>query len=134
MMREFQEENERRKIIDENNSTSLETNESQEILLQTLINEQSQPSTPVQQRKNHSPEKKTNFDRNKLNNNTKTNKVQFDSNKVCRHSLLCFIRNPVLFFRLPDVWIILQMNPIAMIPISLVKQSMLHQYHPHLFY
>lgn len=91
MMKEFQAENDRRQTITENNPTSLLNAGSNDIILQPTSNDS--PSTPTKQfhldhqgkttsnqTKMNTPERRSNFDRNKLN--IKTNKFTTDASKV----------------------------------------------------
>ncbi|CAF3357847.1 unnamed protein product [Rotaria sp. Silwood1] len=96
MMKEFQAENERRRTMSENNTTILLNASSNEIILQSMPNNQSQtplPSTPTKQNhvdhqmkttsnqiKVNTPERRSNVDRNKLN--IKTNRFTSDTLKT----------------------------------------------------
>lgn len=80
MMREFQEENERRRITAENNSTSISNDDENPIDSQISTNQLSEPSTPNNQRKSLNSDKKLNLDKNKTY--SKTNKIQLDSLKT----------------------------------------------------
>ena len=50
-MREFQEENERRRVTAENNSTALVNDEENQMISQSIPNQSSESSTPIIQRK-----------------------------------------------------------------------------------
>ena len=89
-MREFQAENERRRTsVDTNVSTLLDV-ESNDMILQSISNDQSVPSTPTKQRLNDqqikttnpmkTSERRSNFDRNRYN--VKTNRYPSDTQKV----------------------------------------------------
>jgi hypothetical protein len=73
MMREFQAENERRRSISESNIPALLNVNSNEMILQSISNDQ--PQTPTRQKKINTPERRSNFDRNKSNVKTNTLKV-----------------------------------------------------------
>ena len=92
MMKEFQEENERRRTTDEENLTLLLNSDSNEIPIQPLANEQSTPSTPTKttnQTKVNTQDRRSNIDRNKLN--IKTNRFTSDASKVRYFQIHLFI-------------------------------------------
>jgi hypothetical protein len=90
MMREFQAENERRRTSVDTNASTLLDVESNEMILQSISNDQSVPSTPTRQRINDqqikttnqmkTSERRSNFDRNR--SNIKTNRYASDTLKV----------------------------------------------------
>ncbi|CAF4210161.1 unnamed protein product [Rotaria sp. Silwood2] len=100
MMKEFQAENERRRTMSENNPTTLLNASSNEIILQSSSNDQSEtllPSTPTKQNhanhqikptsnqiKANTPERRSTADRTKLN--VKTNRFTSDTLKTPRRS------------------------------------------------
>ena len=87
MMREFQEENERRRVTAENNSTALVNDEENQMISQSIPNQSSESSTPIIQRKYLNSDRRINIDRNKFH--SKSNKTQSDSLKVAGF-FLCF--------------------------------------------
>lgn len=95
-MREFQEENERRRITAENNSTSISNEDEIPIDSQISTNQSSEPSTPNNQRKSLNSDKKLNLDKNKTY--SKTNKIQLDSLKVPSHGLIFDSLNKIVCF------------------------------------
>lgn len=86
-MREFQEENERRRVTAENNSTALVNDEENQMISQSIPNQSSESSTPIIQRKYLNSDRRINIDRNKFH--SKSNKTQSDSLKVAGF-FLCF--------------------------------------------
>jgi hypothetical protein len=105
MMREFQAENERRRTSIDTNASMLLNADSNEMILQSISNDQSAPSTPTKQRhvdqqiktgittKNNTSERRSNVDRNKFN--TKTNRFASDNLKVRYFNIINKINYPL---------------------------------------
>jgi hypothetical protein len=118
-MKEFQAENERRRTITEDNPSMLLNASSNEMILQS--NDQSIPSTPssqyhsdqqlktTNQMKVNTLERRSTFDRNKLN--IKTHRFAYDTLKVRYFEFISNINQiSYLYYRHLDVQTMLHMN------------------------